>query len=117
MAPASWLRFTHISVQRWVHEVGKSLVVLRVDYIPDVTRYFLEEKELCDVIRRAWPQGTELVHQDGGLVEPQARVVQAAGRPLGGAEAIGAQQDAGCSATPPTGQWRRADRSRVVRSC
>jgi hypothetical protein len=93
MAPVSWPRFSHISVQRWVHEVSKGLVVPLVDHIPDVTVQFLEEKELCDIIQQVQPQGIELVHQVGGLIGPQAVVLQPAGRTLEGAEAIGVQQD------------------------
>jgi hypothetical protein len=52
-----------------------------------------DKKGLNDVVHRVWFLGNKLVHQDKAFVGPEAWMIQQAGGLLGGAEAIGPQQD------------------------
>ncbi len=45
-------------------EVIQSLVVLRIDHVPDVAGHFPEEEDPDNVVQQVRLEGDELVHQD-----------------------------------------------------
>jgi hypothetical protein len=66
---------------------------LRVDQVPDVPRQLAEKEDGLDLLHCGRLQGGEVVLHDEGPGVAAHRVVQPSTRHLGGAEAVGAQEE------------------------
>jgi hypothetical protein len=74
-------------------EVRRLVERPQVDQVPDVARQLVEKEDSLGLLHCGRLQGGEVVPHDGGPCVAAHRIVQPSTRNLGGAEAVGAQEE------------------------